>query len=40
MAYTEPEADVTRIISARMATKIERQRFEQFEGKQNEERDS
>jgi uncharacterized protein len=32
VAYTEPEADVTRFISVRMATKKEQQRFEQFEG--------
>jgi len=31
VSYSEPESDVTRFISARMATKKERQRFEQFE---------
>ena len=31
VAYTEPEADVTRFISVRMATRKEQQRFEQFE---------
>lgn len=35
VVYTEPEADVLRILSARMATKSERKRFKQFERKQN-----
>lgn len=35
VVYTEPEADVVRILSARMATKSERKRFEQFERKRN-----
>src|SRR5437867_13176089 len=35
VVYTEPEADGLRILSARMATKSERKRFEQFERKQN-----
>ena len=31
VAYTERDDDVLRILSARMATKKERQRFEEFE---------
>ena len=31
VSYSEPESDVTRFISARMATRKERQSFEQFE---------
>ena len=32
VSYSEPESEVIRFISARMATKKERQRYEQFEG--------
>ncbi len=31
VSYAEPETDVTRLISVRLATKKEQQRFEQFE---------
>jgi len=40
VAYTEREADVVRIVSARMATKKERQRLERFERERHERRDS
>lgn len=40
VVYTELEGDILRIVSARMATKKERHRFEQFEREQNEKRDS
>lgn len=40
VAYTERDDDVLRIISARMATKKERQRFEKFERERHERRDS
>jgi uncharacterized protein len=40
VAYTERDDDVLRILSARMATKKERQRLEQFERKQHERQDS
>ena len=33
--HSELEGDILRIVSARMATKKERHRFEQFERKQN-----
>ena len=36
IAYTEHEDDVLRIVSARMATKRERQRYERFEGEKHE----
>ncbi len=36
IAYTEREDDVLRIVSARMATKRERQRYERFEGEKHE----
>ena len=40
VAYTERDDDVLRILSARMATKRERQRFEKYEGEKHERRDS
>jgi uncharacterized DUF497 family protein len=40
VAYTERDDDVLRILSARMATKKECQRFEKFERGLHEERDS
>jgi uncharacterized DUF497 family protein len=40
VAYTECDDDVLRILSARMATKKECQRFEKFERGLHEERDS
>ena len=40
VAYTEREDGVLRILSARMATKKERQRYEEFEGERHERRDS
>ncbi len=40
VAYTERDDDVLRILSARMATKKERQRFEEFEREEYERRDS
>ncbi len=40
VAYMERDDDVLRILSARMATKRERQRFEGFEGEKHERRDS
>jgi len=40
VAYTERDDDVLRILSARMATKKERQRLEQFEREQHERQDS
>jgi hypothetical protein len=40
VAYTERDEDVLRIVSARMATKQERQRLEQFERERDEGRDS
>lgn len=40
LAYTERDDDVLRIVSARMATKKERQRLEQFEREKHERRDS
>ncbi len=40
VAYTERDDDVLRILSARMATKDERKRFEEFEGEKHERRDS
>ena len=40
VAYTERDDDVLRILSARMATKKEHQRFEEFEGERHERRDS
>lgn len=40
VAYTEREEDVLRIVSARMATKIERERYQHFEREQHERRDS
>jgi hypothetical protein len=36
VAYTERDEDVLRILSARMATKRERQRYERFEGERHE----
>lgn len=39
VAYTEREEDVVRIVSARMATRKERQRLEQFERGRHERRD-
>ena len=36
VAYTERDDDVLRILSARMATKDERKRFEEFEGERHE----
>ncbi len=36
IAYTERDDDVLRIVSARMATKRERQRYERFEGEKHE----
>jgi hypothetical protein len=40
VAYTERDDDVVRIVSARMATKKERQAFEEFERERHEQRDS
>jgi uncharacterized DUF497 family protein len=40
VAYTERDEDVMRILSARMATKAERKRYEEFRGKTHERRDS
>lgn len=40
VAYTERDKDVLRIVSARMATRQERQRLKQFERNRHEERDS
>ncbi len=40
VAYTERDDDVLRILSARMATKRERQRYDKFEGERYERRDS
>jgi len=40
VAYTEREDDVLRIVSARMASKKERQVFEEFERERHERRDS
>lgn len=40
VAYTERDDDVLRIVSARMATKKERQAFEESEGGRHERRDS
>ena len=40
VAYTERDDDALRILSARMATKKERQRYEKFEGERHERRDS
>jgi len=40
VAYTERDDDVLRILSARMATKKERRRFEECERKGHERRDS
>jgi len=36
VAYTKRDEDVLRIVSARMATKRERQRYEKFEGERHE----
>jgi len=36
VAFTERDADVLRILSARMATRRERQRYERFEGEKHE----
>lgn len=36
VAYTERDEDVLRILSARMATRRERQRYERFEGERHE----
>jgi uncharacterized DUF497 family protein len=36
VAYTERDDDVVRILSARMATKRERQRYERYEGEKHE----
>jgi uncharacterized DUF497 family protein len=36
VAYTERDDDVLRILSARMATKKERQRYRSFEGEKDE----
>ena len=36
VAYTERDEDVLRILSVRMATKRERQRYERFEGERHE----
>ena len=35
VAFTEPEDDLVRIMSARVATKWERQRFQDWEGERN-----
>jgi len=40
VAYTERDDDVLRILSARMATKKERQRLERFEREKHERQDS
>jgi uncharacterized DUF497 family protein len=40
VAYVEREDDVVRIVSARLATRKERQRLERFERERHERRDS
>ncbi len=40
VAYTERDDDVLRLLSARRATRKERQRYEEHQGKRHERRDS